>query len=90
MLRPPQAERPSRVRPRPNPKRKRLYHLDPRCFYCKRVLLFEESTLDHVIAKAKGGSNGIDNLVLSCMPCNNKKGDMDQAEFIEQMNNSAV
>jgi 5-methylcytosine-specific restriction endonuclease McrA len=31
-------------------------------------------TKDHFIPKSKGGSNSKDNIVCSCIPCNNKKG----------------
>jgi 5-methylcytosine-specific restriction endonuclease McrA len=29
---------------------------------------------DHVVPRARGGSDAIGNLVLSCGPCNNRKG----------------
>lgn len=45
------------------------------CVYCgatpPNVLL----QVDHVVAVANGGSNGIDNLVTACQPCNLGKSD---------------
>ena len=53
-----------------------------RCFYCnKEVSTFE---VEHMIPKAKGGSNRIDNLTLSCHNCNQKKGTLTAEEFIRQ------
>ena len=45
-----------------------------RCQYCGRggdVAL----TVDHVVARAKGGQDSWENLVAACVRCNNKKGD---------------
>lgn len=53
-----------------------------KCFYCdKKVSTFE---VEHMIPKAKGGSNRIDNLTLSCHSCNQKKGTLTAEEFIKQ------
>lgn len=53
-----------------------------KCFYCdKEVSTFE---VEHMIPKARGGSNRIDNLTLSCHKCNQKKGTLTAEEFIKQ------
>ena len=53
-----------------------------KCFYCdKEVATFE---VEHMIPKAKGDSNRIDNLTLSCHSCNQKKGTLTAEEFIKQ------
>ena len=53
-----------------------------KCFYCdKEVSNFE---VEHMLPKAKGGSNRIDNLTLSCHSCNQKKGTLTAEEFIKQ------
>ena len=53
-----------------------------KCFYCgKTVSDFE---VEHMTPKAKGGSNRIDNLTLSCHDCNEKKGTLTAEEFIQQ------
>ena len=44
---------------------------------------------DHVQAIARGGSNAIENLVLSCFPCNLRKGNFSLAEFLERRARSA-
>lgn len=45
------------------------------CFYCPKPLSVEETTVDHYIPRAAGGSNHIDNLRPACFPCNNWKAD---------------
>lgn len=35
------------------------------------------ATIDHVVPRAKGGTNAQTNLVTSCWPCNLEKGDGD-------------
>lgn len=52
------------------------------CVYCgcnnKAVL-----TIDHVIPRAKGGTDTWDNLVSACKSCNQEKSDLDLDEYIE-------
>ena len=53
-----------------------------KCFYCgKAVSDFE---VEHMTPKARGGSNSIDNLTLSCHDCNQKKNTLTAEEFIRQ------
>lgn len=40
------------------------------CHYCGEV----STTADHVVPRAKGGTNGQWNLVPACTPCNQAKG----------------
>ena len=50
-------------------------------FYCdKEVSAFE---VEHMIPKARNGSNRVDNLTLSCHNCNQKKGTLTAEEFIK-------
>ncbi len=44
-----------------------------KCGYCGRGDL--PLTIDHIIPKAKGGSDSWENLICACTLCNNKKGD---------------
>ena len=48
---------------------------DFRCQYCGDTFTTRELTFDHVIPRAKGGRNSMDNVVSACSPCNAKKGD---------------
>ena len=43
-----------------------------KCAYCGRSDL--HLTIDHIIPKAKGGSESWENLVCACTKCNNRKG----------------
>jgi len=44
-----------------------------RCHYCDYLMSYEEAQVDHVLAKARGGSDAPINLVLACFRCNNLK-----------------
>ena len=53
-----------------------------KCSYCD-----EENTplqIEHIHPKAKGGTNRISNLCLSCEPCNTRKGIQDVSEFLKK------
>jgi 5-methylcytosine-specific restriction endonuclease McrA len=45
------------------------------CQYCRTKLPPRDLTLDHVIPRSRGGGSTWENLVASCCPCNNRKGD---------------
>jgi 5-methylcytosine-specific restriction endonuclease McrA len=45
-----------------------------RCCFCRRVLWFEDATLEHVKPLSEGGSWDISNLKLSCDDCNQERG----------------
>ena len=53
-----------------------------RCAYCgkENVPLQRE----HLVPRAKGGSNRISNLTLACGPCNQAKGTRDLADFLKE------
>lgn len=53
---------------------------DHRCAYCdvKRVAL----NIEHIRAKARGGSDRLSNLAIACVPCNQKKGSRSVEEFL--------
>ena len=50
------------------------------CSYCgaKDVPL----QVEHILCRAKGGSNRVSNLCLGCSPCNDKKGTQDIRDFL--------
>jgi CRISPR/Cas system Type II protein with McrA/HNH and RuvC-like nuclease domain len=46
------------------------------CVYCKRIIVYEKCSLDHIIPVVHLDSNiGDDNLAMSCKYCNINKGD---------------
>lgn len=50
------------------------------CFWCKRALSTDRptaknyATFDELVPRAKGGTQHWKNIVLSCQPCNNRRG----------------
>ena len=40
------------------------------------------ATLDHVIPTSRGGTSGVDNVVLACLACNTEKGVMSVEDYI--------
>jgi 5-methylcytosine-specific restriction endonuclease McrA len=50
------------------------------CQYCGRIFQSKELTLDHVVPSSRGGATAWENLVASCKPCNNRKGDRTPVE----------
>jgi 5-methylcytosine-specific restriction endonuclease McrA len=49
-----------------------------RCVYCDSS---ERPTIDHIVPKARGGTDRISNLVVACWQCNCDKGDLPIDEF---------
>lgn len=47
-------------------------------------------TLDHLIPKARGGTNLADNQVASCGYCNNRKGPLTDAEYLSVMDDAVA
>lgn len=64
-------------------KYRRLLERDgDKCFWCD--IKFSEEwpyTLDHLVTQAAGGGNQLENLVLACDYCNNRRGDMTAGAF---------
>lgn len=57
-------------------------HVAPQCYYCKVPLTPEEVTMDHILPLAQGGKSTKGNVVISCKPCNTKKGAASNIETI--------
>lgn len=54
------------------------------CTYCKRPIpSINKSALDHVVPKAKGGSDKLENLTVACRICNHAKNDMTREDFLD-------
>ncbi len=59
----------------------------PCCHWCKAAFAsFEDTTADHVVPLSKGGSNGDDNIVLSCDSCNQSRGNNVTAQDLKTVN----
>src|SRR5262249_3591039 len=50
-----------------------------RCAYCTATNV--PLQLEHIVPKARGGSNRVSNLTVACKPCNDAKGTRTAAEF---------
>ncbi len=56
--------------------RKRIIQMYGRkCFACGRELTIDEITIDHIVARSRGGTGDQVNLQVLCEKCNNVKGD---------------
>ena len=56
-----------------------LSKLNGHCAYCGKKLKLAKATCDHIVARSKGGGNGVENLHPACRLCNSMKG----AESVE-------
>lgn len=54
------------------------------CYLCGNRVGKHTFTIEHVIPSNRGGSDGLDNLELSCHPCNNLKEDKTLEEFLKE------
>ena len=55
--------------------RRNLFARDQnRCQYCGKRFPTSELSLDHVVPRSQGGTNGWENIVCACIRCNVKKG----------------
>ena len=55
--------------------RQNVYARDgARCQYCQSKVARNEATYDHVVPRAHGGKTTWENIVIACVPCNQKKG----------------
>ena len=52
------------------------------CAGCKISFPFRNFTIDHIVPRARGGTDHVDNLQLLCNACNSVKGTKTQAEFM--------
>ena len=55
--------------------RENVYTRDKgRCQYCSKQVTRPEATYDHVTPRAQKGTTTWENIVIACVPCNQKKG----------------
>ncbi len=52
------------------------------CTYCRKKNI--PLQIEHIVPRAKGGSNRISNLCLACEKCNQAKGTLDIADFLKK------
>jgi 5-methylcytosine-specific restriction endonuclease McrA len=52
------------------------------CAYCRKQDV--PLQVEHIVPKAKGGTNRVSNLCIACQPCNDKKGTQDLAQFLKK------
>ena len=45
-----------------------------RCQYCGIHVTLKTGTIDHIMPRSKGGLHAWENVVIACIPCNQKKG----------------
>ncbi len=63
------------------PSKKLLWHRDEgKCQYCEKKLKISDATIDHVVAKSRGGLDTWQNLVIACAKCNQRKGNRKPSE----------
>ena len=55
------------------------------CAGCEISFPFRNFTVDHVVARSRGGTDHLDNLQLLCGACNSMKGARTQEEFIARL-----
>lgn len=61
--------------------RENVYARDSgKCQYCGKKIPRHEGTYDHVIPRAQGGKTTWENIVIACVPCNQKKGGRNPSE----------
>lgn len=53
-----------------------------KCCYRGKSVSVKNITIDHISPRQKGGSNRINNLLLSCINCNSRKGTKNIGKFI--------
>ena len=59
---------------------------DGACAYCgARCVERGDATIDHVLPRARGGSNHERNLVTACLSCNASKGDSTVAQWLRKL-----
>ena len=61
-----------------------------RCNGCLVSFPFRNMTVDHVVARSRGGSDHIDNLQLLCGACNSTKGTGTQEELITRLRSQGI
>lgn len=54
--------------------RARLYAIRQTCYWCEIPLSYDECTVEHLVRRADGGKNTMENCTIACGPCNWARG----------------
>lgn len=66
--------------------KKKLYgQQEGKCNTCESPLLWHAVTIDHILARSKGGTDEIENLQILCFGCNNLKGSRSQEYLLKEL-----
>ena len=60
------------------------------CAGCQVLFPFRNMTVDHIVARASGGSDHLDNLQLLCGACNSMKGTGSQAQLVAKLTREGI
>ena len=60
------------------------------CAGCRVLFPFRNLTVDHVVARTRGGSDHIDNLQLLCGACNSMKGAGTQEQLVAKLKSEGI
>ncbi|HSF93646.1 MAG TPA: HNH endonuclease [Thermohalobaculum sp.] len=52
-----------------------------RCLWCESPIALAESTAEHLVARADGGTAALVNIAAACAPCNAARGDLPPGTF---------
>lgn len=70
------------LRVKPSTYRKRLLERGGcQCVFCGKRMTLDNSTMDHVVPRSKGGQDTPANLVMACLNCNQTKADRTPEEW---------
>lgn len=58
------------------------------CFWCDKIVKDKDLNIDHLYPLAKGGTNNINNLVVSCGLCNRRKHAKHPEQFMNEILNA--
>lgn len=68
-----------------------LWKKNPQCFVCKKnIQSFSICSIEHVIPKCHGGTDGIRNLAISHKDCNSRRGSILCRIVWERINRNAI
>ena len=60
------------------------------CAGCEVLFPFRNLTVDHIVARARGGSDHLDNLQLLCGACNSMKGAGSQEQLVAKLTREGI